>query len=72
MRGGNSVWVSGFVLHRRPYQETSFLVDMFTHELGKIRCVARGMRSAKSDRKSVLQPFQSVTCELSGKGELKS
>ncbi len=72
MSSGNVQPVTGFVLHRRAYQESSFLVDMLSVELGKIRFVARGMRSAKSDRKSVLQPFQLVTCELAGSGELKS
>ena len=64
--------IHGYILHRRPYRETSFLVDVFSIELGKCRFVARGVRSPKSDRKSVLQPFQYVQCELSGKGELKN
>ena len=64
--------IHGYILHRRSYRETSFLVDVFSVELGKCRFVARGVRSPKSDRKSVLQPFQYVQCELSGKGELKN
>lgn len=72
MRGGTSSFITGFVIHRRAYQESSFLVDILSFEEGKIRCVARGMRSAKSDRKSVLQPFQPIACELTGKSELKS
>jgi DNA repair protein RecO (recombination protein O) len=72
MIGGASTFITGFVLHRRAYQESSFLVDILSLEAGKIRCVARGMRSAKSDRKSVLQPFQPIACELTGKSELKS
>lgn len=64
--------IHGYILHRRPYRETSFLVDVFSIELGKCRFVAKGVRSPKSDRKSVLQPFQYVQCELSGKGEMKN
>lgn len=65
-------WLQGYVLHRRAYRETSFLVDFFTLELGKVSAVARGVRSAKSDRKSLLQPFQPLRLQLSGKGELKN
>jgi DNA repair protein RecO (recombination protein O) len=62
----------GYVLHRRPYRETSFLVDMLSLEYGKCRVVAKGVRSAKSDRKSTLQAFQFITCTVSGRGELKN
>ena len=30
-----------YVLHRRPYRETSFLVDLFTKEFGRITVVAQ-------------------------------
>lgn len=60
------------LLHRRPYRETSYLADFFTRDYGKIRAVCRGIRSAKSDRKSLLQPFQLLQVGLSGRHELKS
>lgn len=62
----------GYVLHRRPYRETSYLVDFFTLELGCIRAVARGVKNSKSDKKSLLQPFQPLTASFAGKGELQS
>ncbi len=65
-------WLNAYVLHRRPYRETSFIVDFFTLELGRISAVARGVRSAKSDRRSLLQPFQSLRIQLSGKADLKT
>ncbi|GGF68571.1 DNA repair protein RecO [Alteromonas lipolytica] len=65
-------WLNAFVLHRRPYRETSFIVDFFTLELGRVSAVARGVRSAKSDRRSLLQPFQALRVQLSGKGDLKN
>jgi DNA repair protein RecO (recombination protein O) len=37
-----------YVLHRRPYRETSFLVDFFTQEQGIITAVCRGVRRSKN------------------------
>jgi DNA repair protein RecO (recombination protein O) len=64
--------VQGFLLHRRPYRETSYLVDLFTQELGKVSAVVRGVRGNKSDKKSLLQAFQPLLFSLSGKHELKN
>jgi len=64
--------VQGFLLHRRPYRETSYLVDLFTQERGKISAVAKGVRGSKSDKKSLLQAFQPLLLNLSGKHELKN
>ncbi len=36
-----------YVLHRRPYQETSFLVDFFTQHHGVVTAVCRGIRKSK-------------------------
>ena len=45
--------LTGFVLHRRSYRETSYLTDLFTLELGKVSAVARGVRGNKGDKKSL-------------------
>ena len=44
----NNDWLTAFVLHRRAYRETSYIVDFFTLEQGKVSAVAKG------DRKSVV------------------
>lgn len=65
--------LSGYVLHKRAYRETSMLVDFFTAEQGRIGAVARGARgNSKSDRKSLLQPLQKTEFEVSGRSSLKS
>lgn len=61
-----------FVLHSRPYRETSLLVDMLTREHGKLRCVVRGAKSKKSPKVALLQPFLPLQCELLGSGELRN
>jgi DNA repair protein RecO (recombination protein O) len=68
----NNEWLTAFVLHRRAYRETSYIVDFFTLEQGKVSAVAKGVRNSKSDRKSLLQPFQSLKLQLVGKSELKN
>ncbi len=61
-----------FVLHSRPYRETSALVDYFSRDQGLIRAVAKGVRSAKSRQRHLTQPFQCLELNWRGKGDLKS
>ncbi|GAB3031624.1 DNA repair protein RecO [Bowmanella dokdonensis] len=63
---------SAFVLHRRPYRETSFLVEVFGREKGRQSFVARGVRNSKSANRSLLQPFTPLQLSLSGRHELKN
>ena len=64
--------LTGFLLHRRSYRETSYLTDLFTLELGKVSAVARGVRGNKGDKKSLLQSFQPLLLSVSGKHELRN
>nr|WP_283622862.1 DNA repair protein RecO [Alteromonas macleodii] len=68
----NNEWLNAYVLHRRPYRETSYIVDFFTLEEGRVSAVAKGVKNSKSDKKSLLQPFQHLRLQLSGKSELKN
>ena len=48
-----------FLLHRRPYRETSALVSFMTPEFGRLDAVVRGVHHGRQSRKSAwLQPFQ--------------
>ena len=63
----------GFVLHVRPYRETSLLVDLFTRNYGRLRCVARGFR--KPNKRSInraLFPYTEYLFNWQGRGELKT
>ncbi len=57
-----------WVLHRRPYRDTSELVDLFTSRHGRVAAVARGSRSGR--RRTSLEPFQPVHASWSGRGDL--
>ncbi|MCC2617787.1 DNA repair protein RecO [Aestuariibacter halophilus] len=64
--------IDAWVLHRRPYRETSLLVDLFSRQWGKMTLVCKGVRGSKSDKKSLLQPFQPLSVNLYGRHELKN
>ena len=47
----------GFILHHRPFRESSQILDIVTRDHGKIAVVARGSRGSKSRLAGVLRPF---------------
>ena len=59
-----------YVLHCRPYRETSLLVDALSSEEGRISLVARGAKRKNSDLSGLLQPGQRLLLSWSGKGDL--
>jgi DNA repair protein RecO (recombination protein O) len=59
-----------FVLHTRPFRDTSLLVDLFTPQCGRVRTIARGVRSAKSKSRGLLLPFVPLLTSWSGKTDL--
>ncbi len=81
MPGHYKVWamainsVSGipaFVLHSRPYRDSSAIVELFTQSHGRVAVVARGVKSAKCRYRGILQPFQPLLVSWSGRGEMFS
>ena len=60
----------GFVLHSRPWRETSLLVDIFTENYGKLGLCARGVRNKKSSKRSLLQPLSPLLLCWKGRGDL--
>ncbi len=60
-----------FVLHTRPYRDTSLIVEFFTLEYGRVAAVARGVRKTKNPKRSILNPFIPLLISVQGKGNLK-
>jgi DNA repair protein RecO (recombination protein O) len=61
----------GYVLHARPYRETSLLLECLTREHGRIGVVARGVRRERSRlQRAQLEPFQRLQLDLLQRGEL--
>ena len=63
-------FTQAFVLHQRPYRETSFLLDVFTEDYGRLSLVARGMRQNKRRHNNPLQLFQPLWVNWFGRGDL--
>ena len=61
-----------YILHYRPFRNTSLLLDLFTEHHGRIGAVARGARSTSSKGRSAHQPFVPLLISWAGKGELVS
>ncbi|WP_241610991.1 DNA repair protein RecO [Rosenbergiella epipactidis] len=65
-------WQRVFVLHARPYSETSLLLDIFSESDGRVTVLAKGARSRRSNLKGALQPFTPLLMRWGGKGEVKT
>lgn len=67
---------SAYILHARPYRDTSLLVDVLTPDYGRVCLIAKGARKAaskgKSNQRSFLQPFISLQLSWQGKSSLKT
>lgn len=61
-----------FVLHTRPWRETSLIVDVLTRHHGRVGLVARGARRAGAVIKTRLLPFQPLSLSWFGKGRLRT
>lgn len=59
-----------FVLHSRPYRETSLIVEALTRDYGRMALVAKGVRRPRSAMRGVLMGFQPLEMTWSGKGEV--
>ena len=62
----------GFVLHRRPYSESSLILDVFSEEYGRVTLMSKGARSKRSNLKGALQPFTPLLLKWSGSGSMKT
>jgi DNA repair protein RecO (recombination protein O) len=61
----------GFVLHARPYRETSLLLECFTSGHGRVGLVARGVRRERARfARALLQPLTPLSLSFTGRGEL--
>jgi DNA repair protein RecO (recombination protein O) len=59
-----------YILHGRPYGESSALLEVFARDHGRLGLVARGARGSRSRWKNMLQPFRPLLLSWSLRGEL--
>ena len=62
----------GYVLHTYPYRETSLILQVWTEKHGRLGVMAKGARRPKSASRAVLVPFQPLTLDWFGRGELRT
>src|SRR5262249_13322457 len=60
------------ILHTRPFNETSMLLDVFSLMYGRVHLLARGARTTHSRLRGVLRPFIPLLLSWSGKTGLMS
>jgi len=58
------------VLHRRPWRDTSLIIELLSAGHGRIAGVARGARSAKSAFFGLTEPFRRLEASWTRRGEM--
>ena len=61
-----------FVLHTRPYRETSVIAEVFTRDHGRMALMARGARRSRSSLRGTLLLFQPLALSWAGRSELRT
>jgi len=59
-----------YILHHRPFRDSSQILDIITQDHGKVSLVARGSRGSKSRLAGVLRPFLPLRVSWVAKSDL--
>ena len=59
-----------FILHHRPFRDSSQILDIISREHGKLSLVARGSRGARSRLRGILRPFMPLSMSWFLKSDL--
>jgi DNA repair protein RecO (recombination protein O) len=60
---------AAWLLHHRPWSDTSRILDLFTREHGRVTLFAHGSRRPKSPLRAVLRPFVPILVSWSGRAD---
>ncbi len=61
-----------YILHKRPYRETSQILEVFSRNHGRLSLMSRGSRSPRSRTSGLLQSFRPLLLSWYGRGEMPS
>ena len=61
-----------FIIHQRPYSETSQILNLFSKNQGRVDVIAKGSKRPKSKFRSFMQPFMLLNASWSGRSQLKT
>ena len=59
-----------WLLHHRPFRDTSRILELMTRDHGRLSLVARGSRAAKSRLAGILRPFMPLSISWFSRTEL--
>lgn len=62
----------GYILNRRPFRDSSLLLDIFTADFGRICCVARPAKKRGKIVKGDTEPFRYLKLQWTGKGDVQT
>ncbi|QKK03316.1 MAG: DNA repair protein RecO [Pseudomonadota bacterium] len=60
----------GWILHRRPWRETSLLIEYLGRDAGRVGLVARGARAPRSAWRGLAEPFSPLSAAWTRRGEM--
>jgi DNA repair protein RecO (recombination protein O) len=63
---------SAYVMHQRPFRETSVLLDVFSQHFGRVSLIAKGVRKNKRSQSGLLQLYQPLLLSWTGRGDLNT
>ena len=64
-----------YVLHSRPWRETSVIADLFTLNQGRVSVIVHGARKPQGKqpaKRALVQPFTPLMVSFTGRGELRT
>ena len=61
-----------YILHKRPYRETSQILEVFCRNHGRLPLMSKGSRAPRSRSSGLLQPFRPLLLSWYGRGEMPS
>ena len=53
-----------FLLHARPFRETSLIIEVFSRDYGRIGLLARGVRNPKSRKRALVHAISATIAGL--------
>lgn len=64
------VLVPSYILHTRPFSETSLIAEVWTKEQGRVSILVKGAKRPKSRLRGLVTPFMGLHVSAVGKSEL--
>lgn len=65
--------LEGYILHQRPYRETSVIAEFFSRDEGRIPLLLNGIRGKNSRRSAggLIQPFDHLAISVAPRGDMR-